>query len=473
VITPPPASTVLSAGPDQPSLTALTNTHFVYFSQYALDTEHTTTHKNGTPACVTSREVKHLGRNFAMAYFGDDPDGQALVTGALSEEFLRVLPPHLQFDLGVFTAEPTLIVPVQVDYAAEAVLAVSQTAESSQAKSYGSYPLAYSSAYAATSYQIVPLPASSTRPAFAPVFSSLQLPRPPVIFLKPTDTSSIAVTQTQLATNFYIVSPTSTSARIEKTQTELDLGPYIGPTQVPVGGQPGAKGNSDSNSGVAGSGGSGSNGANESDSGSGSNEGSGSISNGGSSNDNSGGGSSSNGGGDPQNSGNSGNSNNPGDSGQISKGSDSGGSNSGTSGGSGSSSPNGNSNSGGASSNNNDGSGASTGGSSNDGSQNGNAGGSSGGSGSSGNGGSGSNGGSGGNVIIPLPVIITIGSTKATVNPGSSVVIGTQTLVPQRAAITIDGTPISIGPTAVVVGAETHAFQGSTFQAAEQALQQP
>jgi hypothetical protein len=65
-----------------------------------------------------------------------------------------------------------------------------------------------------------------------------------------------------------------------------------------------------------------------------------------------------------------------------------------------------------------------------------------------------------------VPVIITIGSTKATVNPGSSVVIGTQILVPQRAAITIDGTPVSIGPTAVIVGSETHAFQGSTFQPA-------
>jgi hypothetical protein len=470
VITPPPASTVLSAGPNQPSLTALTNTHFVYFSQYALDTEHTTTHKNGTPACVTSREVKHLGRNFAMAYLGDDPDGQALVTGALSEEFLGLLPPHLKFALGVFTAEPTLIVPVQVDYAAEAVLAVSQTAESSQAKSYGSYPFAYSSVYAATSYQIVPSPATSTRPAFAPVFSSLQLPRPPVIFLKPTDTSSIAVTQTQLATNFYIVSPSSTSARVEKTQTQLDLGPYIGPTQVPVGGQTGAKGDADLDSGG--------NGLN-----SGSNGGSGGILNGGSSNGNSGGGSNSNGNsgnggtsggsgansgnsGGSGNSGNSGNSGSSGSSGDISKGSDSGGSSSGTSVGSGGSSSNGNSNSGGASSGSNDGSGVSSGGSSNDGSQNGNTGGSSGGSGSSGNSDSGSNGGSGGNVIIPVPVVITIGSTKATVNPGSSVVIGTQTLVPQRAAITVDGTPVSIGPTAVIVGAETHAFQGSTFQAA-------
>jgi hypothetical protein len=463
VITPPPASTVLSAGPNQPSLTALTDTHFVYFSQYALDTEHTTTHKNGTPACVTSREVKHLGRNFAMAYFGDDPDGQALVTGALSEEFLGLLPPHLKFALGVFTAEPTLIVPVQVDYAAEAVLAVSQTAESTQAKSYGSYPIAYSSAYGATSYQIVPSPASSTRPAFAPVFSSLQLPRPPVIFLKPTDTSSIAVTQTQLATNFYIVSPTSTSVHVEKTQTQLDLGPYVGPTQVPVGGQTGAKGDSDSNSGVSGSSGQGSNAGSESGSGSGSNGGPGSISNGGPSNGNSGSGSNNNvnsGGSDglqnggtsggsntfSGNSGGSGNSGNPGNPGGSSQGSNSGGSNSGNSDGSGSSSSNGNLNSGSASSGNNDGS--------------------SGGSGSSDNGGSGSNGGSGGNVIIPVPVVITIGSTKATVNPGSSVVIGTQTLVPQRAAITIDGTPVSIGPTAVIVGAETHAFQGSTFQAA-------
>jgi hypothetical protein len=483
VITPPPASTVLSAGPNQPSLTALTNTHFVYFSQYALDTEHTTTHKNGTPACVTSREIKHLGRNFAMAYFGDDPDGQALVTGALSEEFLGMLPPHLKFALGVFTAEPTLIVPVQVDYAAEAVLAVSQTAESTQAKSYGSYPIAYSSAYAATSYQIVPSPASSTRPAFAPVFSSLQLPRPPVIFLKPTDTSSIAVTQTQLATNFYIVSPTSTSARVEKTQTQLDLGPYIEPTQVPVGGQTGAKGDSDTNSGVSGSSGQGSNAGSGSGSGSGSNGGSGSISNGGSSNGNSGSGSNNNGnsgssGGSQTggtsggsntfsgNSGGSGNSDNSGSSGGNSQGSNSGGSNSGNSGGSGGSSSNGNFNPGSASSGGNDGSGASSGGSSNDGSQNGNTGGSSGGSGSSGNGGSGSNAESGGNVIIPVPVIITVGSTKATVNPGSSVIIGTQTLVPQRAAITIDGTPVSIGPTAVIVGDETHAFQGSTFQAA-------
>jgi hypothetical protein len=553
VITPPPASTVLSAGPNQPSLTALTNTHFVYFSQYALDTEHTTTHKNGTPACVTSREIKHLGRNFAMAYFGDDPDGQALVTGGLSEELLGLLPPHLKFALGVFTAEPTLIVPVQVDYAAEAVLATSQTAQPSLAKSFGSLTIEYSSTYAATSYQIVPSPTSAQPPAFAPVFSSQALPRPPVIFLKPTGTSSIAVTQTQLATNFYIVSPTSTSIQVVKTQSQLDLGPYPGPTQVPVGGQTGAKGDSDSNSGDSGSSGQGNNAGSGSGSGSGSNGGSGGVSNGGSSNGNSGsgssngnsgsgssngnsgGGSNSNGnsgssGGSSQsggtsggsgsdsgnsgnsansgNSGNSGNSDSSGSSGDISKGSNSGGSNSGNSGSSGGSSSNGNSDSGGASSGNNDGSGTSSGGSSNggsqkgntggtsgggsssgdsgssgksgsggssnDGPQNGNTGGNSGGSGSSENAGSGSNGGSqpdaggqsGGNVIIPVPVIITIGSTKATVNPGSSVVIGTQILVPQRAAITIDGTPVSIGPTAVIVGSETHAFQGSTFQPA-------
>jgi hypothetical protein len=498
VITPPPASTVLSAGPDRPSLTALTNTHFVYFSEYAIDTEHTTTHKNGTPACVTSRQIKHLGRNFAMPYFGDDPDGQALVTGALSEEFLGLLPPHLKFAVGVFTAEPTLIVPVQVDYAAEAVLAVSQTADSSQAKSYGSFPFAYSSAFPATSYQIVPVP-TLTQPAFAPVYSSGPPPRPPVIFLKPTGTSSIAVTQTQLATNFYIVSPTSTSAQIEKTQTQLDLGPYLGPTQVPVGGQTGAKGDADSNSGGSGSGGQGNNAGSGTGSENGSNGGSGGVSNGGSSNGNSGSGSNSNSGSGSSgsqnggtsggsssgsgNSGSSGNSDNSGSSGDISKGSssggsnsgdsNSGGSNSGNSGTSGASSPNGNSNSGGANSGNNDGSGASSGGSSNDGSQDDNTGGSSG-SGSSGSSGSGSNGGSqpdtggasGGNIIIPVPVIITIGSTKATVNPGSSVVIGTQTLVPQRAAVTINGTPVSIGPTAVVVGAETHAFQGSTVQAA-------
>lgn len=496
VITPPPASTVLSAGPHQPSLTALTNTHFVYFSEYALDTEHTTTHKNGTPTCVTSREIKHLGRNFAMAYFGEDPDGQALVTGALSEEFLGLLPAHLKFAVGVFTAEPTLIVPVQVDYAAEAVLAVSQTAAaaSSQAKSYGSFPFAYSSAFPATSYQIVPVP-TLTQPAFAPVFSSTQaLPRPPVIFLKPTGTSSIAITQTQLATNFYIVSPTSTTVQIQKTQTQLDLGPYVGPTQVPVGGQTGAKGNTDSNSGGSGSSGQGNNAGSGTGSDNGSNGGSSSGNSGSGSNNNgnsgSGSGGSQNGGtsggsgSGSGNSGSSGNSGNSGNSGDVSTGSSPGGSNSGNSGGSGGSASNGNSNSGGANSGNNDGSGASSGGSSNGGSQSGNAGGSSGGSGSSdsgssnnggspGNGGSGSgsNGGSqpdtgSGNVIIPVPVVITIGSTKATVNPGSSVVIGTQTLVPQRAAITINDTPVSIGSTAVVVGAETHAFQGSTFQAA-------
>lgn len=496
VITPPPASTVLSAGPHQPSLTALTNTHFVYFSEYALDTEHTTTHSNGTPTCVTSREVKHLGRNFAMAYFGEDPDGQALVTGGLSEEFLNLLPTHLKFAVavGVFTAEPTLIVPVQVDYAAEAVLAVSQTAASSQAKSYGSFPFAYSSAFPATSYQIVPVP-TLTQPAFAPVFSSTQaLPRPPVIFLKPTGTSSIAITQTQLATNFYIVSSTSTTVQIQKTQTQLDLGPYVGPTQVPVGGQTGAKGDTDSNSGGSGSGGQGNNAGSGTSSENDSNGGSGSGSSSSGSNNNgnpgSGSGGSQNGGtsGGPGsgNSGNSGSSGSSGNSGDVSKGSGSGGSNLGNSGGSGGSSSNGNSNSGGVNPGNNDGSGASSGGSSNGGSQSGNIGGGSGSSGSSGsgssnNGGSSGNGGSGfgsgsdggsqpgtgsGNVIIPVPVVITIGSTKATVNPGSSVVIGTQTLVPQRAAVIINNTPVSIGPTAVVVGAETHAFQGSTFQAA-------
>ena len=283
VITPPPASTVLSAGPNQPSLTALTNTHFVYFSQYALDTEHTTTHKNGTPTCVTSREVKDLGHAFAMAYYGDDPDGQALVTGDLSEEFLRLLPPHLKIAVGVFTAEPTLIVPVQIDYVAEGVLAVSQTAESesSAAKGHSTYPLAYSSALAATSWLVVP--GQTSPPSFAA--PSAAIPRPPVIFLKPTGTSSIAVTNTQLATNFYIVSPTSTSARVEVTQVSLYVGPNSGPTKLPVGGSPGVKGGdgSDSGSKSSGSGTQSSNGNSGTGSSAGSNGGSNSGSSGGSS----------------------------------------------------------------------------------------------------------------------------------------------------------------------------------------------
>ncbi|KAK6001441.1 hypothetical protein QM012_002772 [Aureobasidium pullulans] len=465
VITPPPASTVLSAGPHQPSLTALTNTHFVYFSQYALDSEHTTTHKNGTPACVTSRQIKNLGHNFAMAYLGDNPDGQALVTGDLSEEFLKLLPSHLELDVGVFTAAPTLIVPVQIDYAAEAVLAVSQPATTPMETSYGSYPFAYSTAFSVGSYQVVPT--LSQPPAFAPVASNGP-PRPPLIFLKPTSTSTIAITNTQLATNFYIISPTSTTVNVEKTQTALDL-PNPGPTKIPVGGQTGANGDANSDSRGDGSASQGSGG-----SGTGSN-----------------GGSNSNGDASSQSGGSSGSSNagndgsNPGGS---SQGSGSGGSNSGSNAGTSNPSPdsgnfNSGSGSGSDSSSGNSGSSSDSGNSGNSGSSSGtsNSGGSNSGNsdtgGSSLNGGSTSSGdstgsdssgnsGSDGNVIVPVPVVINVGSTQATINPGSTVIIGTQTLEPQKAAVIVDGTPVSIGPTAVVVGAETHAFQGSTLQAA-------
>ncbi|KAH0374081.1 hypothetical protein KCU65_g22, partial [Aureobasidium melanogenum] len=532
VITPPPASTVLSAGPHQPSLTALTNTHFVYFSQYALDSEHTTTHKNGTPACVTSREIKNLGRNFAMAYFGDDPDGQALVTGDLSEEFLQLLPSHLKLDVGVFTAAPTLIVPVQIDYAAEAVLAVSQPASTPMGKSFGgSLSLAYSTAFSYTSYQVVP--SLTQPPSNAPILSSHAPPRPPVIFLKPTGTSTIAVTNTELATNFYIVSPTSSSVNVEQTQTAL-----IDPTMVPVGGQTGANGDANSASrgdasvdqGNGGSG-TGSSGGSNGDGGSG--NGGTSSQNGGTSgsSDAGNGGSSSGGSNQGSNSGGSGGSNSGSNAGTSNPSSDSGNSNSGSSsdsdsgsagnagnsvgsGNSGNSKPGSDSssdssNSGSSGSSGNSGSSGSSGSSGNSGSSSGtsstggadtgdsgsggssyNGGSTSGGdstgtdsssnSGSSGNGGSsnsgssgsnrgsqpGSDSGSGGNVIIPVPVVVNIGSTQATIDPGSTVVIGTQTLQPLKAAVVVDGTPVSIGPTAVVVGSGTHAFQGSTVQAA-------
>lgn len=477
VITPPPASTVLSAGPNQPSLTALTNTHFVYFSEYALDSEHTTTHKNGTPACVTSREVKNLGRNFAMAYLGDDPDGQALVTGDLSEEFLQLLPSHVNLDVGVFTAAPTLIVPVQIDYAAEAVLATSQFATTPMETSYASYTLAYSTAFSASSYQIVP--SSSQPPAFAPVASNAP-PRPPLVYLKPTGTSTIAVTNTQLATNFYIVSPTSSGVNVEKTQTALDL-PSPGPTKIPVGGQTGANGDANSDSrGDASAGtsnggsGTGSNGGTNGNSGSG--DGPASSQNGGTSGSSNAGNGESNPGGSNQgsNSENSGSSDSGSNAGTTNPSPDSGSTNPGSG-----SSP-GSSNSG--NSDNSDNSGSSSGtlntGGSNpedSGSGGSTSGGDFTGGISSGNSGSSkSNGGSqpgtgsssGDNVIVPVPVVINVGSTQATINPGSTVIIGTQTLEPQKAAVIIDGTPVSIGPTAVVVGTETHAFQGSTLQAA-------
>lgn len=572
VITPPPASTVLSVGPDDHSMTALTNTHFVYFSEYALDSEHTTTHKNGSQACATSRAVHHLETAYAMYYDGENPDGQELVTGTLPREFLRILPPNLKLAVGVFTAQPTLIVPVQIEYAADAALAITQEPTGTATSFF-----AYSSAVGETgsrSFKLAPLPSSSAA-AFAPTLTGI--PRPPVIFLKPTTTSSIAVTNSVLSQNVYIVSPTSTSARVEVTQKTLDLGPNPGPTQAPQqnlgsGSSDGngsgesdtgssdsgssnsnsGSGNSDSGSGSSGSGvqnnngdgGSGSQGnsgtGSQSGSGGGSNEGSAggtsnAGSNGGTSSGSSGGsdtggqtggsssgsnagssgsGGSNSNGADPgsSNSGGSGsgNSNSGGsNSGGIGSGSSSsggsgsensnsgglnlGGSSSGGTGTEGQSSGNSgnspgssdNSNSGGSSSGGGNSSGSSSGGSSGGGSSGSDSGSSSGtnsgGSGTSSgnsdnsgsNAGSGSNGGSspgsdsgsGGNVVIPVPVVVTIGSTKATVNPGSDVVIGSQTLVPERAAVTVDGTRVSIGSNAVVVGTETYNFQGSTVQA--------
>ncbi|KAG9690297.1 hypothetical protein KCU95_g9066, partial [Aureobasidium melanogenum] len=463
VITPPPASTVLSVGPHQPSLTALTNTQFVYFSEYALDSEHTTMLKNGTPACVTSREIKNLGRNFAMAYFGDDPDGQALVTGDLSEEFLDLLPSHPKLDVGVFTAAPTLIVAVQIDYAAEAALAVSQPASIPTAKTFGgSLSLAYSTAFSYTSYQVVP--SLTQPPSNAPILSSHAPPRPPLIYLKPTGTSTIAVTNTELATNFYIVSPTSSTVSVEQTQTALIIGSNPGPTKIPVGGQTGDDGDANSDSRGDASAGQ-------------SNGGSGTGSNGGSNSDSGPG----DGGASSQNGGTSGSSNagNGGsDSGESNQGSHSGGSegsNSGSNAGTSNPSPNsGNSNSGSDSGSGSDNSGNSGNSGASSNSENSSGSSNTGGSNTGNSGSSGSNGGlqpgadsgSGGNVIVPVPVVVNIGSTLATINPGSTVIIGTQTLQPLKAAVVIDGTPVSIGPTAVVVGAETHAFEGSTIQAA-------
>lgn len=130
MVTPAPASTVLP-GPASAALTALTNTPFVYFTEYAIDKMTPTRVSNGSVICSTSRRLYTLDAAFAIYYDAEDPSEQLEVNGDLPEAFLDELRPRniplARVKLGTYTAKPTLIVVVEEVYAAQAALALSIT----------------------------------------------------------------------------------------------------------------------------------------------------------------------------------------------------------------------------------------------------------------------------------------------------------------------------------------------------------
>lgn len=213
ILTPAPASTVLPGA----ALTALTNTPFVYFTKYAIDRQQPVSYWNGSRACATEREIYTLDAPYAIYYSGSNPDGQTEVGGALPTDILE----QLEFSgesvtLGTWAASPTLLVVVEVVYAAQGVLAASVTAE-----------------------------ASST--AGSPAVLSMVVPSATLLTPAPASAASaaVAVTQTSLQTPGHFIVPAGVAwiAHIEVSETALDtasttlltvnVGTDASPTVVP------------------------------------------------------------------------------------------------------------------------------------------------------------------------------------------------------------------------------------------------
>lgn len=509
IITPAPASTVLP-GASSVAVTALTNTPFVYFSEFAVDVEKPTKAVNGSLVCATSRKIHTLPSVYALYYDQEDPEGQDEVVGDLPDAFTKELAalnlPLAQVSLGTYVAEPTLLVVVEKVYVAQAVLAVSTEVSGGSTlilpspKISAASLLTYTPQVASSQASLL-LPTPTTGIYVGPTGvafiahtevaqSSLDLPSSPITqvtgsvsnptlipftavvgnvqttFLAPAnDAGSITTTVrgsivvTAQAATATGVSPPPPSPQGQQTGTAVGAQLPTSTDTVNIGGLGGIV--SAIQSGAA------AQGSSSASSGSGSNSGSGSS-----------GGSGSSSGGSPSES-SSGSSGSGSGSGSGSTGSSTGGNGNvgGSSGGTGT----------GTGTNNNPAPAQSpdlsnllsaigqagsasavpqaTVGSGGSSSNPGSGGSSSGGEISNGQSGSGSvTGSSGSSGSVAIPILVAVGGTTTSIGPSSDAVFGSQTLVPGGPAITISGTPVSLGPSAVVIGTETHSFAASQIQ---------
>ncbi|TKA72545.1 hypothetical protein B0A49_07117 [Cryomyces minteri] len=122
MITPAPASAVLTAATGT-AFVATSTTPFVYYTAYALEMQRPYTFKNGSIQCLTQTQTYNLSSPFAFDYSGDSLDGFTHVSGDVPGDFVDQIP-QASCVAGTWQADPTVMVVVNLIYAAEAVLAV-------------------------------------------------------------------------------------------------------------------------------------------------------------------------------------------------------------------------------------------------------------------------------------------------------------------------------------------------------------
>ncbi|KAL2349944.1 hypothetical protein BJ546DRAFT_818385, partial [Cryomyces antarcticus] len=103
------------------SLTAnrTSTTPFVYYTAYALETQLPYTFKNGSVQCLTQTQTYNLSSPFAFDYSGDSLDGFTHVSGDVPGQFVDQIP-QASCIVGTWQADPTVMVVVDLIYAAEA-----------------------------------------------------------------------------------------------------------------------------------------------------------------------------------------------------------------------------------------------------------------------------------------------------------------------------------------------------------------
>ncbi|KAL9073890.1 MAG: hypothetical protein Q9157_004597, partial [Trypethelium eluteriae] len=114
ITTPPPATAVITGPRGHTDFTATSSHAFLYFSRYEVEVDHKFTDADGKVQCSKSTQSYRLSSLLVHDVRGD-PNGIPTVTGEVLSQLIHKLPQSTCVP-GTWTAEPTVIVVVDITY---------------------------------------------------------------------------------------------------------------------------------------------------------------------------------------------------------------------------------------------------------------------------------------------------------------------------------------------------------------------